>query len=103
GTPSANPTDVSNTTTRLKTLTRQVPTRTKAASGIKEFAIFFILCSYLKASQNTRVSVKENKEKSIRSPLAGDQVQTLFPSLTLRKQAFLQWFLLLRTRGGGIF
>jgi hypothetical protein len=45
-------------------VTRQVPKRTNAASAIKGFAIFFIVCSYLKASQNTWVSVKENEKKS---------------------------------------
>ena len=37
-------------------------------------------------------SIKEDEEKSIRSLLAGEQVQSLFPSLTARKQAFLQRF-----------
>jgi hypothetical protein len=45
----------------IYTETRQVPKRTKAAIGIKQFAIFFIVCSYLKASQNTWASVKENE------------------------------------------
>jgi len=30
-------------------------------SKIKEFAIFFIVCSYLKSSQNAWVSIKENE------------------------------------------
>jgi hypothetical protein len=42
-------------------VTRQDSKRTKAAIGIKEFAIFLMVCSYLKASQNTWVSVKENE------------------------------------------
>jgi hypothetical protein len=54
--------------------------------------IFFILCSYLKASQNTWVSVKENEEKSIRSLLAGERVQTLFLCLRPRKTSFPQRF-----------
>jgi hypothetical protein len=56
--------------------------------------IFFILCSYLKASQNTQVSVKENEWKSVQSLLAGEQVQTLFLSLTPRKTVFPQHFCL---------
>jgi len=61
GPPSANPTDVISAYTRSITVTRQVQKRTKAAIGIKEFAIFFIVCFYLKASQNTWVSVKKNE------------------------------------------
>jgi hypothetical protein len=56
-----DPTDVINTSTRSKTVTRQVPKRAKAAIGFKEFAIFFIVCAYLKVSQNTWASVKENE------------------------------------------
>src|SRR5262245_40428968 len=60
---------------------------TKAARGIKAFAIFFIFCSYL-----CWISVKKNKGTSIQSLLAGEQSQTLFPCLTSRKTAFLQRF-----------
>src|SRR5262245_9713271 len=60
---------------------------TKAARGIKAFAIFFIFCSYL-----CWISVKKNKGTSIQSLLTGEQSQTLFPCLTPRKTAFLQRF-----------
>jgi hypothetical protein len=51
-----------------------------------------MLCSYLKVSQYTRVSIKENKKKSIRPLLASEEAQTLFLYLKPLRAAFLQRF-----------
>src|SRR5262249_17853100 len=58
-----NPNDAIKTTRRPKTLTIKDPKNAKAANAASDFVVFFILCSYFKASQNRHgYRSKKNKE-----------------------------------------